>query len=191
MRYFSTRQQSWPVQSTVGGGTLDSLPMQVPFVVRMPAQVTISSASAGPASIEAMVMGSRPRDYQYAIAVRDGSDLWLVAVVRRSRNKGEFFVSVPRPKNPGWNPHVSYHRNGTFHSKRYDRIGLTSPCQPLNGKFRGTEHFGACNGARDPKRIGIVCNRQNYTDVLEIPLVTLGSHDGTIVVDLVEPGCNR
>jgi hypothetical protein len=39
-------------------------------------------------------------------------------------------------------------------------------------------------------RIGKVCNPRTYTDGLEIPLAALGGHDGTILVDLVEPGCS-
>jgi hypothetical protein len=130
----------------------------------------------------------RPGEYQYAVAVRDGSHLWLVAVVRRSP-KGEFFVSVPRA-DKDWKPHVSYHCYGTFHSKRYDRVGLEIQLPPLTSPFRGTANLGACNGARDPKRIGQICKPQVYTDVIEVPLAALNSQDGTIVVDLVEPGCN-
>jgi hypothetical protein len=36
-----------------------------------------------------------PGEYLYAVAVREGSDLWLVLWIRRSW-KGEFFIFVPR-----------------------------------------------------------------------------------------------
>jgi hypothetical protein len=36
-----------------------------------------------------------PGEYRYAVAVREGSDLWLTLWVRRSL-KGEYFVMVPR-----------------------------------------------------------------------------------------------
>ncbi len=36
-----------------------------------------------------------PGEHRYAVAVREGSDLWLTLWVRRSR-KGEFFVMLPR-----------------------------------------------------------------------------------------------
>jgi hypothetical protein len=36
-----------------------------------------------------------PSEHRYAVAVREGSDLWLTLWVRRSW-KGEFFVMVPR-----------------------------------------------------------------------------------------------
>jgi hypothetical protein len=37
-------------------------------------------------------------EHRFAVAVREGSDLWLTLWVRRSR-KGEFFVIVPRGEN--------------------------------------------------------------------------------------------
>ena len=46
--------------------------------------------------------------YLYAVAVREGSDLWLTLWVRRSP-KGEFFVMVPRGHGK-WNVHTCYHR---------------------------------------------------------------------------------
>src|SRR5208283_1418998 len=52
-------------------------------------------------------------EHRYAVAVREGSDLWLTLWVRRSR-KGEFFVMVPRGDR-GWDPHTSYHLDGTLH----------------------------------------------------------------------------
>lgn len=36
-----------------------------------------------------------PGEHRYAVAVREGSDLWLTLWVRRSR-KGEFFTMLPR-----------------------------------------------------------------------------------------------
>jgi hypothetical protein len=51
------------------------------------------------------------------VAVREDSDLWLTLWVRRSP-KGEFFVMVPRGDR-GWNPHTSYHLDGTLHMKSF------------------------------------------------------------------------
>src|SRR5437870_12155797 len=49
-----------------------------------------------------------PDEHRYAVAVREGSDLWLTLWVRRSP-KPEFFVFMPRGDR-GWAPHASYHR---------------------------------------------------------------------------------
>lgn len=46
-----------------------------------------------------------PGDHQYAVAVREGSDLWLVLWVRRSW-KPEFFIMMPRV-DQGWDVHTS------------------------------------------------------------------------------------
>src|SRR5436309_1062613 len=54
-------------------------------------------------------------EHRYAVAVREGSDLWLTLWVKRSP-KPEFFVFQPRADGD-WNPHTSYHINGTLHMK--------------------------------------------------------------------------
>src|SRR5262245_40115290 len=55
-----------------------------------------------------MKLKARPGEKLYAVAVREGDDLWLVLWIRRNR-KGEFFVMVPRAKRD-WDPHTSYHQ---------------------------------------------------------------------------------
>jgi ribosomal protein L30 len=134
-----------------------------------------------------MKLRSVPGEHRYAVAVREGSDLWLTLWVRRSP-KGEFFVMVPRADR-GWDAHVSYHLDGTFHSKSYGRVGLEKKLQPLmGGPFRGTEHLGA-HGGYGPKSVGAVCDPVAFSGVLEVQPGILGPRDGTIVVDLVEPNC--
>ena len=46
------------------------------------------------------LMKLQPGEYRYAVAVREGSDLWLTLWVRRSRT-GEFFIMVPRGDGGG------------------------------------------------------------------------------------------
>jgi hypothetical protein len=78
-------------------------------------------------------------EYRYAVAVRDGSDLWLTLWVRRSR-KGEIFVIIPRGERD-WDPHTSYHRDGTFHSKSSNKTLHSQKRQPLTGAFHGTNNY--------------------------------------------------
>jgi ribosomal protein L30 len=107
-----------------------------------------------------MKLRSVPGKHRYAVAVREGSDLWLTLWVRRSP-KGEFFVMVPRADR-GWDAHVSYHLDGTFHSKSYGRVGLEKKLQPLmGGPFRGTEHLGA-HGGYGPKSVGQFATRSPF-----------------------------
>jgi hypothetical protein len=93
-----------------------------------------------------------PGEHRYAVAVREGSDLWLTLWVRRSC-RGEFFVMVPRGDRD-WDPHTSYHLDGTLHMKSFDhKFSLPQKRQPLTGAFRGTEHLGIFAG-HGPKSVG-------------------------------------
>ena len=127
-----------------------------------------------------------PGEHRYAVAVREGSNLWLTLWVRRSK-KGEFFVMVPRNK-PGWDVHTSYHLNGTLHMKSHGRKRISKKLQPLTGTFRGTEHLGADFGA-GPKSVGAICDPAAFSGVVKVAPGVLGPGHGSVVVDLVEPGC--
>jgi hypothetical protein len=129
-----------------------------------------------------------PDEYRYAVAIREGSHLWLTLWVRRSP-RGEFFVMIPSGDR-GWNPHASYHLDGTFHSKTFSdtKMGPPRKRQPLTGTFREAEHLGAYFG-HAPKAIGAICHPAAFSGIVEVPPGVLGPRDGSVVVDLVEPGC--
>lgn len=128
-----------------------------------------------------------PGEHRYAVAVREISDLWLTLWVRRSR-KGEFFILYPRG-NGDWNPHASYHLNGTLHMMGFDhKVGEPQKRQPLIGAFRGTEHLGAYGG-HNPNGVGAKCDPAAFSGIVEVAPDTLGPRNGTVVIDLVEPGC--
>ena len=130
-----------------------------------------------------------PGEYRYGVAVREGSELWLTTWVRRSP-KGDVYVLIPRA-HLDWNPHTSYHRDGTFHSKSRGHKALSGAQkrQPLaSGTFRGVEHLGMYAG-HGPKTVGAVCEPTMFSGVMEVPPGILGPRDGFVAVDLVEPGC--
>src|SRR5258708_13438470 len=77
-------------------------------------------------------------EYLYAVAIRDGSNLWLTLWVRRSR-KGDVFVLVPRAERK-WTPHASYHVDGTLHVKSYNRVSVSTKRQALTGTFKGPQN---------------------------------------------------
>ncbi|MGC8476289.1 MAG: hypothetical protein ACP5NP_08040 [Acetobacteraceae bacterium] len=142
----------------------------------------LATPKMGPMKLKTPIAG----DYRYAVAVREGSDLWLTLWVRRSP-KGEFFVMRPRPEQ-GWDPHTSYHRDGSLHMKNYaQRARSPEKRQRLGGAFRGTEHLGAYFG-HTPREIGAVCDPGAFSAVVEVPSGVLGPRDGAVIVDLVEPG---
>src|SRR5260370_25273917 len=129
----------------------------------------------------------RPGEYRYAVVVREGPDLFMTMWIRRDP-KGDVYVMVVRGRGE-WNPHASYHRDGTFHHKSYDHQMVVSKRQPLvGGGFKGCEHFGMFGG-HGPKTMGAVCDPTKFSDVVEVPPGILGPKDGFVAVDLVEPGC--
>ena len=55
-------------------------------------------------------MTPRMSKYLYAVAAREGGDLWLVLRVKYNPQSG-FYVLVPHPERK-WDAHVSYHSSG-------------------------------------------------------------------------------
>ena len=126
-----------------------------------------------------------PGEHLYAVAVREGSDLWLAMWVRHSR-KGEFFAMLPR-QDREWDAHASYHLDGNLHIKN-DGGKLVNKCQPLTSNFQGTQPLVTFAG-HGPKSVGAICDPTAFTAVVEIPPGILGPRDGQITVDLVAPNC--
>lgn len=141
--------------------------------------------SAATQRVGLMKLRSVSGEFRYAVALRDGPNLWLTLWIRRSR-KGEFFVMIPRA-NREWDPHTSYHLDGTLHSKSSDVSSPVQKLQPPAGAFKGTVHLGAFAG-HAPKRVGAVCDPNAFNGVVEVPPGILGPSQGMVVVDLVEPG---
>jgi hypothetical protein len=133
-----------------------------------------------------MKLQRAPGQHLYAVAAREGSDLWLTLWVRRSP-KGEIFIMLPRGDRD-WAPHTSYHRDGSLHMKSYDRKVLPpQKRQPLTGPFRGSEHLGVYYG-HTPKSVGAICDPSAFSGVVEVEPGVLGPVHGGVTVDLVEPG---
>jgi hypothetical protein len=132
-----------------------------------------------------------PGEFRYAVAFEDGAELRFVLVVSRrfKKDKGvwECFILMQRDKNPNplepdWDPHASYHADGTYHQKSFNQKMMAQQRQPLD-KFKGAEHLGSFHG------VGLaVCNTANFTDVLRVPKGVLTSMSGAVLIDLVEPG---
>jgi hypothetical protein len=130
-----------------------------------------------------------PGEHRYAVAIREGPDLWLASWIQCSRKgEGEFFVMVPRADRD-WDVHTSYHLDGTLHMKSHGhKVLKPHKRQPLTGTFRGAECLGAFSGY-SPKSVGAICDPTAFSGVIEVARGVLGPRDGIIVIDLVEPGC--
>jgi hypothetical protein len=127
-------------------------------------------------------------EYRYAVAVREGDALWLVFWIRRSR-RGEFFFFQPRGEQD-WNPHTSYHLDGTLHVKSHDKKTLPArQRQPLTEPFHGVEPIGSFMG-HGLRSVGAICDLADLTEVFELRPDILGPRHGSVVVDLVEAGCD-
>ena len=133
---------------------------------------------------------------KYAIAVRDGSNLFLFLHVRRSPG-GEYFAVLARPDR-SINAHASYHADGRFHVKTHnmDSRNKIMCCrkQKPDGNFRGAENLldQSINQA-GPRAIGLECDSNKFDAVFEIPLADLGTRtastrvtvDTHVSIDLV------
>jgi hypothetical protein len=124
-----------------------------------------------------------PGEQKYAVAIRDGADLWLTMWVRCSR-KGEIFIMYPRGDRD-WNAHASYHLDGTLHQKSHGAVGLSQKRQPLTEAFRESEHLGLYWG--HGKSSGAVCDSTAFDGVVVVEPGILGPKDGSVGVDLVTP----
>lgn len=146
----------------------------------------VRAATDGAPKVGLMKLRTLLGEYRYAVALRDGSDLWIALWIRRSP-KGEFFVFLPR-SDPSQDVHVSYHLDGTLHIKSYGQKTLTRKLQPPTGNFRGTENLSVFAGY-GPKGVGAICDPAAFAGVVEVGPGILGPKDGVVSVDLVEPGC--
>jgi hypothetical protein len=125
-----------------------------------------------------------PGEHRYAVAIEDGANLWLTLWVRCSRN-GEFFVMLPRGDRD-WDPHASYHSDGTLHIKSFGDKVIQRKGQPLTNTFRGSEDLGFYAG-HGPKGVGAICDPSAFSGIARVAPGVLGPKHGVVKVDLVEP----
>ena len=135
----------------------------------------------------------------HAIAVRDAQGLHLVARVAR-RPSGIYYL-IPRDakafqidSDENWDPHVSYHADGSHHIKSFGQLALTRmKRQALNSTFSGAEPlFAQSFQPGDLHNLPTLSNASSFVDVFEIPVDRLRASDHyTLALDLLEPGAGR
>jgi hypothetical protein len=123
-------------------------------------------------------------EYRYAVAIEDGADLRLALAVSRRPKKRGYECVILMQRDGDWNPHATYHQDGTYHHKSFDQKWMAQKRQPLD-KFRGTEHLGSFMGLGTGA--APICNPANFTAVLTVPQGILESTSGIVLIDLVEP----
>lgn len=134
-----------------------------------------------------------------AIAVRDAQGLHLVA--RVARRPSGIYYSIPRDAKAfqidsaeNWDPHASYHADGTHHIKSFGQLALTRvKRQPLSSAFSGAEPlFAQSFQPRDLHNLPMLSDASVFADVFEIPVDRLTSADHyTLALDLLAPGARR
>jgi hypothetical protein len=89
------------------------------------------------------------------------------------------------PGDKDWDPHATYHQDGTYHQKSFDQKLMVRKLQPLD-QFKGTEHLGSFQGFGTGA--APICNPANFTSTLTVPMGILESKHVDVLIDLVEPG---
>ena len=129
----------------------------------------------------------------YAVAIRDGADLFLFLWVKRS--KSGVYAFLPRPHDTSINAHASYHADGQFHIKSHEMSARNKIMSQLkqrpNQDFVGTEHLLEQRiDQASPRAIGEKCDPSAWSEVFEIPISELGNvaYIRHVSADLVSPG---
>ena len=115
-----------------------------------------------------------PGENKYAVAVREGTDLFLVLWIRRNRN-GEYLVL--KPMNNSQLAVQNKHRDGTLRHKIIKPKVLSAQ----------KSHSFPIMNVFTPKETGAACDPTAFTGIVEVSSGILGPRDGSIGVILAEP----
>ena len=119
----------------------------------------------------------RTQSCMYAVAVRDGPELFLVCRIRRTVT-GDVYVLPPR-LDPHWNPHVTYHTPGHAHVNPDDPPYHVSHWQRPGMEFQGTRPMSTMGiAAGEPRLTNAPCTVEDYADVFEISVSDLRPETG-------------
>jgi len=123
----------------------------------------------------------------YAVAIRDGNDLWLLARIRRTGSNVYFLM---QRDDPGWNPHASYHESGISHVRSYKWKHFDGQGQRLDPSFRGVATvFSMGISPGEEASYKTPCDAGKFDDVFQIPIgQVLPGEPHTLVTDIIEPG---
>jgi hypothetical protein len=92
------------------------------------------------------------------------------------------------PREDGeWDPHASYHLDGTLHQKSHGNKVMIVKRQPLTATFKGTEHLGIYCGHAE-EGLGAECVPAAFTEVFKVAPGVLESNRGAVGIDLVADG---
>lgn len=125
----------------------------------------------------------------YAVAVREGSDLFLTHTICLDP-KTDVYINWIRDHDPDWKPHTSYHASGQYHHKSNGVMIQKKKRQNPDENFSGTENVIQTGIAIDEhRRIHTPYRKTDFQGLFEIPVSDLKPEPGRIQlsVDLAEP----
>jgi hypothetical protein len=130
----------------------------------------------------------------FAVAIRDGKDLFLWFRIRRAI-QGDIYYMIPTGRSGAewkkWNPHGSQHKDGRYHNKSFGQKIFPRQRQKPDSKFKGTETMVIRpTAAHEPRAFGVTCDPAEFLDVMEVPasLLSAETYKTHISIDLTEPG---
>jgi hypothetical protein len=111
----------------------------------------------------------------FAVAVRDGADLFLWIRIRRAASGIYYVFATGREEESewkNWNPHGSYHKNGRFHHKSFDQKPLPQEQhQKPDASFQGTKQMVTRPiSSEEPRLVGVICDPTKFDEVMEVPV---------------------
>ena len=128
----------------------------------------------------------------FAVAVRDGSDLFLWLRLKRDID-GDIYYVFPTGRTgkewKKWNPHGSHHASGQRHHKSFNHPFFIEMRQKPDDNFKGSETMITRPVAsHEPRAFDVICNPLDFVEVMEIPIgiISQKTYEATISVDLTE-----
>ena len=129
----------------------------------------------------------------FAVAIRDGQDLFLWLRVRRAI-RGDIYYMIPTrgsgPDRKKWNPHGSHHKDGQRHHKSFGKKIFAEQRQKPNSDFTGSETLVTRPiASHQPRAFCGICDPTEFSEVMEVPTTLLSpkTYETYISIDLTEP----
>jgi hypothetical protein len=129
----------------------------------------------------------------FAVAIRDGKDLFLWIRIRRAVD-GDLYYATPTgrpgPEWKKWNPHGSLHKDGHSHHKSFGQKIFPKKGQRPDSNFKGTVNWISLpTASREPRAFGVICDPAKFSEVMEVPVSILSpkTYETYVSIDLTEP----
>jgi hypothetical protein len=139
------------------------------------------------------VTKKKTAERMFAVAIRDGDDLFLWIRLRRSKT-GDIYYMFPTGRTGSdwkrWDPHGSLHKDGRFHSKSWGQKTFPQQRQKPDSNFKGTLQMVTRPIASDePRKFNVRCDPTEFSEIMEVPVGLLSSETYAtyIAVDATEP----